>query len=226
VRFADALPKTRSGKIIRRLLKEVASSGRMTGDTTTLEDYSCQAERKGRVRESLSERGHSMNNSVALKTLVDNWLTDVQRRGAELYAENRVNDDLYLSFQGKDQLRFSVKIDFDIQEMTVQINSPAWKSAQREAFLLNAESLRLLAKRMCPVQEGQAVISVYLLARLAILCHAYQRLLEDYDREHHIHTSTNTVLQIESELRQSLTPEEQQRTDNPFLKTAKRKAKF
>jgi acetyl-CoA synthetase len=48
VRFADALPKTRSGKIIRRLLKEVASSGRMTGDTTTLEDYSVLAKLSGR----------------------------------------------------------------------------------------------------------------------------------------------------------------------------------
>jgi acetyl-CoA synthetase len=43
VRFADALPKTRSGKIMRRLLKEVASSGRVTGDTTTLEDYTVLA---------------------------------------------------------------------------------------------------------------------------------------------------------------------------------------
>ncbi len=166
-----------------------------------------------------------MSNSVALKTLVDNWLTDVQRRGADLYAENRGNGVLYLSFQGKDQHQFNVKIDFDVQEMTVQINSPGWNSVKYEAFLLNAESLRLLAKRMCPVQEGQAVISVYLLARLAILCHAYQRLLDDYDREHRIHTSTNTVLEIESELRQSLTPEEQQRTDNPFLQTSRRNAK-
>jgi hypothetical protein len=64
------------------------------------------------------------NSAAALKTLVDNWLTNVQRRGAVLYAENRANEVLYLSFQGKDQLRFSVKIDFDVQEITVQINSP------------------------------------------------------------------------------------------------------
>jgi len=166
-----------------------------------------------------------MSNSVALKTLVDNWLTDVKRRGADLYAENRANGVLYLSFQGKDQLRFSLKIDFDVQEVAVQINRSGWNSVKREAFLLNAESLRLLAKRMCPVQEGQAVVSVYLLARLAILCHAYQRLLEDYDRERHISTSTNIVREIESELRQSLTPEEQQRTDNPFLQTSRRNAK-
>ncbi len=38
VRFTDALPKTRSGKILRRLLKELAASGKISGDTTTLED--------------------------------------------------------------------------------------------------------------------------------------------------------------------------------------------
>lgn len=38
LRFADSLPKTRSGKIMRRLLKEVASGNTVTGDTTTLED--------------------------------------------------------------------------------------------------------------------------------------------------------------------------------------------
>ena len=40
IRFADSLPKTRSGKIMRRLLKEVAAGGAVTGDTTTLEDFS------------------------------------------------------------------------------------------------------------------------------------------------------------------------------------------
>ena len=43
VRFAEALPKTRSGKIMRRLLKEIASGARVTGDTTTLEDFSVLA---------------------------------------------------------------------------------------------------------------------------------------------------------------------------------------
>jgi acetyl-CoA synthetase len=38
IRFTDALPKTRSGKIMRRLLKEIATSGVALGDTTTLED--------------------------------------------------------------------------------------------------------------------------------------------------------------------------------------------
>ena len=43
IRFTDALPKTRSGKIMRRLLKEVASGKTVTGDTTTLEDLSILA---------------------------------------------------------------------------------------------------------------------------------------------------------------------------------------
>mgnify|MGYP000732670703 CR=1 FL=1 len=43
IRFADGLPKTRSGKIMRRLLKEIAGGGAVTGDTTTLEDLSILA---------------------------------------------------------------------------------------------------------------------------------------------------------------------------------------
>lgn len=40
IRFSDALPKTRSGKIMRRLLRELATKGEVKGDTTTLEDFS------------------------------------------------------------------------------------------------------------------------------------------------------------------------------------------
>jgi acetyl-CoA synthetase len=46
IRFTDALPKTRSGKIMRRLLRELASSGEVKGDTTTLEDYGVIAKLK------------------------------------------------------------------------------------------------------------------------------------------------------------------------------------
>lgn len=38
VRFADALPKTRSGKIMRRLLKDIAAGREISGDISTLED--------------------------------------------------------------------------------------------------------------------------------------------------------------------------------------------
>ncbi len=41
--LTDALPKTRSGKIMRRLLKEICAGGKISGDTTTLEDFAVVA---------------------------------------------------------------------------------------------------------------------------------------------------------------------------------------
>ncbi len=46
IRFTDMLPKTRSGKIMRRLLRELASTGEVKGDTTTLEDFGVIAKLK------------------------------------------------------------------------------------------------------------------------------------------------------------------------------------
>ena len=43
IRFAAAVPKTRSGKIMRRLLKDIAEGKEQVGDTSTLEDYSVLA---------------------------------------------------------------------------------------------------------------------------------------------------------------------------------------
>ena len=43
IRFTDALPKTRSGKIMRRLLRQIAGGDQTLGDTTTLEDLSVLA---------------------------------------------------------------------------------------------------------------------------------------------------------------------------------------
>jgi acetyl-CoA synthetase len=43
IRFTDALPKTRSGKIMRRLLRDIAAGKTTAQDTTTLEDYSILA---------------------------------------------------------------------------------------------------------------------------------------------------------------------------------------
>jgi acetyl-CoA synthetase len=43
IRFAEALPKTRSGKIMRRLLKQIAAGTEIKGDTTTLEDLNVVA---------------------------------------------------------------------------------------------------------------------------------------------------------------------------------------
>ena len=39
IQWAPGLPKTRSGKIMRRLLRELATTGTVSGDTTTLEDF-------------------------------------------------------------------------------------------------------------------------------------------------------------------------------------------
>lgn len=43
IRFTDSLPKTRSGKIMRRLLRDIAAGDESLGDTTTLEDVSVLA---------------------------------------------------------------------------------------------------------------------------------------------------------------------------------------
>jgi acetyl-CoA synthetase len=43
IRFTDALPKTRSGKIMRRLLREIVTNNAVSGDVTTLEDMTVLA---------------------------------------------------------------------------------------------------------------------------------------------------------------------------------------
>jgi len=48
IRFTDSLPKTRSGKIMRRLLKEIAAGGEVKGDVTTLEDLNVVARLSGK----------------------------------------------------------------------------------------------------------------------------------------------------------------------------------
>src|SRR5262249_17670455 len=47
VRFSEALPKTRSGKIMRRLLRDIAAGREVVQDTSTLEDYSVLARLRG-----------------------------------------------------------------------------------------------------------------------------------------------------------------------------------
>jgi len=48
IRFTAALPKTRSGKIMRRLLKEICAGGEISGDTTTLEDINVISSLQGK----------------------------------------------------------------------------------------------------------------------------------------------------------------------------------
>jgi acetyl-CoA synthetase len=47
IRFTDALPKTRSGKIMRRLLRDIAAGVETAGDTSTIEDLSVLAKLRG-----------------------------------------------------------------------------------------------------------------------------------------------------------------------------------
>ncbi|MEE2642874.1 MAG: acetate--CoA ligase [Planctomycetota bacterium] len=47
IRFTGALPKTRSGKIMRRLLRDIAAGKEASGDTTTLEDFTVLAKLRG-----------------------------------------------------------------------------------------------------------------------------------------------------------------------------------
>ena len=47
VHFTAALPKTRSGKIMRRLLRDIAAGREQVGDTSTLEDYTVLAKLRG-----------------------------------------------------------------------------------------------------------------------------------------------------------------------------------
>jgi len=47
IRFTDNLPKTRSGKIMRRLLRSIAQGNEIVGDTSTLEDRSVLEQLRG-----------------------------------------------------------------------------------------------------------------------------------------------------------------------------------
>ena len=157
------------------------------------------------------------------RLLVENWLTDVQRRGAELYATNEGDEIRYFSFEGRDRFRFSIEIDFAVQEITLQITDPKKSGVEIEILALTSDNLEALARMMCSVKEGEAVIPVYLLAQLAVICHGYQRLIQELDEVHGIHTTTGSVADIEADLRRFLTPEEQKRTDSPLL-SQRRKA--
>jgi acetyl-CoA synthetase len=48
IRFTEQLPKTRSGKIMRRLLRSIASGEEIVGDMSTLEDRSVLDKLRGR----------------------------------------------------------------------------------------------------------------------------------------------------------------------------------
>lgn len=50
IRFAEALPKTRSGKIMRRLLRQIAAGTDLSGDVTTLEDFAVLDKLKAKIK--------------------------------------------------------------------------------------------------------------------------------------------------------------------------------
>ncbi len=151
------------------------------------------------------------------RLLVENWLTDIKRRGAELYATNEGDEVQYFSFEGREHFRFSIEIDYTLQDITLQITDPKKGGVEIERLTLTSKNLEALARMMCSVKEGEAVVPVYLLAQLAVVCHGYQRLIQELDKVHGIHTTTGSVTDIEADLRRFLTPDEQKRTDNPLL---------
>jgi len=157
------------------------------------------------------------DSKESFRFIVDNWLTDVRRRGADLYATNEGDGVQYFSFEGKNHFRFSVEIDYALQEIAVQITDPTTGGMEVENLALTANNLDALARLMCSVKEGEAVVPVYLLAQLAVICHGYQRLVQELDKVHGIETTTGSVTDIEADLRRFLTAEEQKRTDNPLL---------
>jgi hypothetical protein len=157
------------------------------------------------------------DSNESFRSIVDNWLTDVKRRGAELYATNEGDEVQYFSFEGKNHFRYSLKIDYALQEIAVQITDPTSGGMEVENLGLTAKNLDALARLMCSVKEGEAIVPVYLLAQLAVICHGYQRLVQELDQVHGIETTTGSVTEIETDLRRFLTPEEQKRTDNPLL---------
>jgi hypothetical protein len=154
---------------------------------------------------------------TSLRSQVANWITDVQRRGALLYALNEGDGTHYLSFEGRERITYSLEVDYTVQEITVQIVDPKASRPENETLALDASNLGSLSRRMCPVKEGMAIIPNYLIAQMTIVCHAYKRLIADYDRTVGITTTTESITEIENELKQFLTPEEQRRTDNPLL---------
>jgi hypothetical protein len=149
----------------------------------------------------------------AQPALVDSWLADIQRRGAKIYSVARTRALLYLSLQGKARFQYSVQIDLDSQHIVIEVDRPEWKWAKRERYRLSPGNLRLLAKRICPLPEGHATVTVDLLTRLLQLCGAYRHLLPGSDRDRHGEFSPEAMSKLESDLRRYLIPDGRQKAD-------------
>jgi hypothetical protein len=79
------------------------------------------------------------DSKESLRLTVDNWLTDVRRRGAELYATNEGDEVQYFSFEGKDHFRFSLEVDYALQEIAVQITDPKTSGVEFEKLALTTK---------------------------------------------------------------------------------------
>ena len=178
----------------------------------TLDTINLVANRFPRISTITGDGSDGHESYTDVRLLVDNWLLDIQRRGARLCGMKQRNGTLYLSFGGKNRFRYSVQIDFDAQRLHVEFERPEWSFVKREVFLLTAVNLHLFAKRICPLPAGQAVIPVRLLLRLSALCRAYQRLVQNSDQALPADTSVKQLAQIQSELCRHLTALELQRT--------------
>src|ERR1700731_3270154 len=95
------------------------------------------------------------DSKQSLRSIVDNWLTDVRRRGAELYAGNEGGGGQYFSFEGKNHFRFSGEVDYALQEIRVQITDPTTDGTEIENLGLTAKNLGAIARLMCSVKEGE-----------------------------------------------------------------------
>ena len=87
------------------------------------------------------------DSKESFRLIVDNWLTDVRRRGAELYATNEGDEVHYFSFEGKNHFRFSVEVDYALQEIAVQITDPTTGGMEVENLALSGQKPR----SACPV---------------------------------------------------------------------------
>jgi hypothetical protein len=160
------------------------------------------------VRTDLQTLATSLPDNVSTrKKLIDVWLMDLRRRGAKLYSVHRSRVAFCLSIQGKDRLRYKVKIDLESQDIRIELNRSEWRWVKCERYLLSSGSLRLLAKRICPLPEGQAVVKVDLLTRMSLLCDAYRRSLQEHDSEHYAQASNDCIGKIQAELQRYLIPE-------------------
>jgi hypothetical protein len=145
-------------------------------------------------------------SASARQKLVDNWLADIQRRGAKVHSVIKTSGTLHLFLQGKARFEYTVQIDLDNQNIVIELDRPDWKWAKRETYLLSPENLRLLGKRICPLPEGHARVTVDLLGRLLLLCGAYRQLLPETERNHDSPFSPKAISRLESELRKYLVP--------------------